>query len=205
VLVTFTRGTGTVVPVLPGFRSIITFDEQRQAVDDISFEPSEYSPLWESFRPRRQRIREFRSVAAACALRGVFQVRDRSVGALEDRAGYGGTIDPSTALYVAYAWAGLCVNADVEPLRQAVRTATQCGFYDLELLAGELTDTKANSGTPVVPFGPMFSQAWDLLEGLRVDHVDMFTALKPTMRNSLWTVFNPPGVKLARSALTQLR
>jgi hypothetical protein len=83
VLVTFTAGTGTVVPVLPGFHSIITFDEQRQAVDDISFEPSESSPVWEPFHPRRQRIREFRSVATACALRAVFQVRDRSVGALD--------------------------------------------------------------------------------------------------------------------------
>jgi hypothetical protein len=101
VLLIFDRGVGTVVPVVPGFLTGLTFDGDELV--DVALEPSANHPRWNEYQARANEVRTLRGFAAAASRQGRFRLEGGEALAVAQRMQFAKGIDPALALYAAYA------------------------------------------------------------------------------------------------------
>jgi hypothetical protein len=104
-------------------------------------------------------------------------------------------IDATLGIYAAYALADADVPDQVRSIRALLRDLYNVDFFDVALLAGTDLQSPGNRRR-VVPFCPMLSRGWSLL---RVKNVSLLPGLleaRNSMRESLWTSFRAPGMKI---------
>jgi hypothetical protein len=75
-------------------------------------------------------------------------------------------------------------------------------LFDLALLGKELTGKRTDASSSIVPFVPLLSQGWALLNSNRVTLHPTLARLEETMRESLWTLYDAHGAQLLREALS---
>ncbi|MGB3675006.1 MAG: hypothetical protein WA988_11235, partial [Candidatus Nanopelagicales bacterium] len=166
VLLTFEGGFGTVVPAVPGFIAGLTV-EGRELVD-IAYEPSRSSDRWDRYRGTADNIRALRALAAAAAEHGRFSLDTADAGTVAQTMQYAKSIDPTLAVYAAYAYHELQQSDRITQMVHAQRDDWGATFFDIALLAGNLAGTSINPAVGVFPFVPLLSQGWALLNAHRI-------------------------------------
>jgi hypothetical protein len=201
VVLRFQDGSGTVIPALPGYLSSLTFEDGELV--DVAYEPSANTPVWNDYAARASDVRSLRAVAASASRNGRFRLDSVADPlAIARKMQYAKTIDPTLAVYAAYAYYDLQRIDNIREMISFLRPVLQNNaFFDLDLLTRSLINTEVKRHSPVIPFIPLYSQGWHLL---RANNVRLHPALKDiegAMRESVWSLFEARGVDMLERAL----
>jgi hypothetical protein len=110
-------------------------------------------------------------------------------------------IDPSLAVYAAYAYHDL---QDVERIRRMsryLRDDIGVTLFDIALLGRTLVDRPVKPDDRTVPFVPMLSQGWALLAAHRLKLHPALAGIERTVMDSLWSLFDANGVAMLIRAI----
>jgi hypothetical protein len=202
--------SSVLLPAVPGFIAALSFGDGE--LIDVAYEPSEHTDRWNAFARRAGELRELRSVIAQAAREGVFRLEGGAALALAQRMQVGKGIDPSLALYAAYAYHGLQQRDRLRQMHDYLRMDLGISFFDLDLLAGALpSDRHPGRRYPPVP---MLAQGWTLLSAFGVSLGDELSQLplegearrrplQGELVDTLWTQFTPAGTKHLRWLILQ--
>jgi hypothetical protein len=199
VVVTFEGGYGTVVPCLPGFITALTVEGSELV--DVACEPSANTQRWQLYQNSANEIRALRGVAASSAQHGRFRLEADDAGALAQKMQYAKGIDPSLAVYAAYAYYDLQTVGRIDEMSRHLRKELRTSLFDVELLARKLVGKQLTAADRIVPFVPLLSQGWALLNAHRITLHPALNGIQGTMRDSLWSLFDKNGVEKLRNAL----
>ena len=199
VVVTFEGGYGTVVPCIPGFITGLTMEDDELV--DVACEPSANTGRWQLYQNSASEIRALRGVAASSAQHGRFRLVAEDAGALAQKMQYAKGIDPTMAVYAAYAYYDLQTVGRIDEMSRYLRDDLGVSLFDVELLARELVGKQLGAADRIVPFVPLLSQGWSLLNAHRITLHRALNGIQRTMRDSLWSLFDENGVEKLRNAL----
>ena len=199
VVVTFEKGYGTVVPCIPGFITGLTFDDDELV--DVACEPSDNTWRWQMYQNSASEIRTLRGIAASSAQHGRFRLDAEDAGALAQKMQYAKGIDPTMALYAAYAYYDLQTVERIEQMSRNLSDDLGVSLFDVELLARKLVGKRLSAADRVVPFVPLLSQGWHLLNAHRIALHPALNGIQDTMRDSLWSLYDKDGVEKLQRAL----
>jgi hypothetical protein len=195
VLLVFENGLGAVVPAIPEFIAALTLEDGQLV--DVSYEPSDNSWRSNEYQARASDLRSLRSTISASAAFGVFRLDEDGGLALARKMQYAKGIDPSLALYAAYAYDSLQRRDLINEMRGYLESDLDLTFFDISLLSGGPAPAHA-----LPPF-PMLSQGWPLLSAYRAELPNSLKGIEVLRVPSLWTLFNPAGVvKIERAILS---
>ena len=198
-VVTFDGGYGTIVPCIPGFIAGLTM--QGDELIDVAYEPSANTLRWPQYQRSANEIRALRGVAASSAQHGRFRLAPEGAQALARKMQYAKGIDPTMAVYAAYAYYDLQALERIEEMSGFLRKDLGFRFFDVELLARRLVRDHIGAAYPVVPFIPLLTQGWPLLRAHQIRLHPVLEGIEDTMRDSLWSLFDSTGVAALRNAL----
>ena len=197
VLLVVEDGRGALLPAIAGYVAELIFDDGELA--SVTYEPSSRS--LDEVAPDVADLRALRTVVAAASRLGVFRperVEDREM--LVDRLRAATWLDPALAVYAAYALASLGESSSVIELRAALQERLRIDLFDVALLAR--TPGEAGPiGDDVFPAVPLLAQGWALLDAYGVELPAALRGVRKHVTNSLWTLFDEPGVAAVRAAI----
>ena len=201
VLIVFADGRGALLPAIPDFIGTLTYRDGD--LSNITYEPSDNSDKWAPLQSQLPELRELRRVVATAAELGVFRpenVADREefVRRLRETKG----LDPTMAVYAAYALHTLQRRDEIAEVDFHVKGALQFSLFDVAMLARTPRGGAPWLSEEVFPAVPLLSQAWALLD---LYDITLPAALQQKrlfrhVGSSLWTVFDPTGVDVVRNA-----
>lgn len=202
VLLRFTGNVGTVIPVLPGFIAALTFEEAELV--DVAYEPSENNWRWDMYKDRAEEVRALRAVAASSSQYGRFRLDQDDAFRIAQKMQYAKGIDPTLSVYAAYAYYDLQAIERIREMSRYLRDDVGTTFFDLALLGRTLIDRPVGPNDGILPFFPLLSQGWALLQAQRVKLHPALEGIESTMRESLWSLFDTTGLdKLAQAMQTK--
>ena len=105
-------------------------------------------------------------------------------------------VDPTLGLYAAYAYSDAGIRLQVRSVRDFMRDDLGGDLFDVAMLARLMP-----ASDRVAPFCPMLTQGWNLLEPKIIRAFSQVSALRPHLRQALWTTFDAEGFDIAREAL----
>jgi hypothetical protein len=201
-LIELSDGTGVVLPVIHEFLAELTFEtiDDDMALIDVRYEPSATSPRWGAYNARRGELRALASTIAAATDLGIFRLTAENALELARRMQISKGIDPSMAVYAAYAYHDLHQTELIKQMQKFMHDDLGVVFYDLVLLSGGASKD-ALGGRRVKPAFPLLSQGWSLLSAFQVRMPDQLRGLEAHLRPSLWTLFDAEGVLTLRAAI----
>jgi len=200
VLMEFENGRGCVLPALPGF--VGTAVLQDSELVNVSYEPVAGSGLWQMHSEEAQRLKRLRSLVAAASRERVFRVERDSASALAEQIRYLKSIDPTLGMYAAYAYHEAGMLGQVEEVAYIMRSQLSVSLFDVFMLAKRPSPQRVELSTAeVIPFCPMLSQGWALLSAKGVRLPEPIEATRQHLSSSLWTLFEPPAVRVLRDAM----
>lgn len=199
VLLSFDNGTGTVLPAIPDFITALTFEDGELV--NVSYEPSDQSWRWQAFQSKEQELRSLRAVIASSARLGVFRLERDDAAALARRMQVEKGVDPTMAVYAAYAYHDLQNRDRLAGMQAYMKDDLHLRLFDVALLARGLDGRQVGSLADVFPFVPMLSQGWALLRAYRVSLPPKLAGLERHLVPSLWTLFDQAGVAMVRAAM----
>jgi len=139
-----------------------------------------------------------RDAVAAASARGVFHPAEEDLERLITAMRIQKDVDPSLALYVAYALSDRGRLEEISDMRYLLKQSTGYDFFDLAMLDETGRVMRAPDRTrpdlPVPPY-PLLAQGWPLLPVLaKADGFERMRAdLMPLRRKGLWTSFTAEG------------
>lgn len=201
VVVSFHGGSGTVIPVLPGFVAGLTVEDGELV--DVAYEPSSNSGRWADYEDRAGDLRFLRGVAAAASRHGRFRLDGAQAPSLARQMQTGKGFDPTLAVYAAYAYQDLQDGEHLEEMSSYLRGDLGAGLFDVELLARHLADQRLGPDAGVLPVTPLLAQGWGVLRAHRVRLPAALDGLEGHLLESLWSLYDPSGVALLQSALVK--
>jgi len=192
VILRFAGGSGTVLAALENYIATVLVDQGR--VVNVSYVPSDNSPLWADYVAEQDRLEKLRALVAAAADHGVFRVDRQNAGHLANHIRILKGIDPTLGLYAAYAYAEVGLLDQVRSLLMYMGLDLAAGLFDIAMLANERAEANVEAASRVVPFCPMLAQGWSLL---RVKNTKIPVAAERAREHllpALWTTFDPTGM-----------
>lgn len=199
VLLCFEGNIGTVVPVMPGFLTALTFEDGELV--DVAYEPSENTWRWDEYKNRAREVRTLRAVAAAASQHGRFRLEGDEALKVAQKMQYAKGIDPTLAVYAAYAYHDLQAIDRIRDMSGYLHSDVGVTFFDLALLSRALLGKAVGLNDTIVPFVPLLSQGWALLAAHRVRLHPALDGIERTIRQSLWSLFDGEGLEMLRNAL----
>lgn len=202
-LLTLSDGRGVLLPVLPGFLGALTFEGGELA--HVVYEPSE-GPApenlerWEQFRHRREELALLRALIAESARHGVFRLEGERAFELAERIRVAKGIDPTMALYAAYAYHELHRAEVLAEMAQLLEEDLGFQLFDVALLDGRLRDRRRQRAHPVLP---LLTQGWALLNAYGARLPQKLEPLRGHLLPSLWTLYAPAGAQLLENTIRQ--
>lgn len=190
---------GTVVPVIEGLLTVLTVEDGELV--DVGFEPSSNHERYWEYGDRLPELRRLRGVAAAASRQGRFRLEGPEALTLARRMQVAKGLDPSLALYAAYAYHDLQQMDLLQSMDRYLRNDLDAGLFDVAMLARRLADQQVDRSLPIVPFAPMLSQGWALLRAHRVRLHPALDGLERSVRDSLWSLYDADGLDQLRRAL----
>lgn len=186
----FDNGTCVVLPALHEYMAGLTFLD-RELVN-VSYDPMDTSPRWETFQMRRQEIWQLRSVAAAASAMGTFRLPAGAAGAqAARRMQLNKAYDPTLALYAAYAYRD---QGKLDRLHDmAGYQADDLGLmlFDVAMLARRIDGKRSGDRGKIFPFAPLLSQGWALLLAHDLELPPAFAPIRDgVITDSLWTLYD---------------
>ena len=201
VLVTFEDQTGALVPAIKDFIAALTFEDGELV--DVSYEISQNTWRWEipEYRQRAAEVRDLRAVAAAASRHGRFRLDDDTAMKIAKRMQISKGVDPTLAVYAAYAYHDVQANERITDMSRYLREDLGITLFDVALLARNLVDRKISAADRVVPFLPLLGQGWALLGAHRVRLPDQVQGIQTTVRDSLWSLYDERGCELLKQVI----
>jgi hypothetical protein len=188
VLFRFTNNTCAVLPAIHGYLAALTFEEGE--LIDIAYEPAATNHRWSAYQERMGELRNLRGIIAAATQNGYFRLENENAFPLARRLQYEKSIDPTLSIYAAYAYHDLQRRDIITDICGYLRSDIGATLFDLELLARRLVDKAVEPNQRIVPFFPLLSQGWSLLNANRVRKHRVLEEVEPLMKSSLWTLFD---------------
>jgi hypothetical protein len=203
VLLVLDSGAGVLLPAVPEFLCALSFDEDGELAD-VAYEPSDNTWRWDLFRQRAAEIRQLRAIAASALARGSFKLEGEDALAIARRMQFAKGIDPSLAVYAAYAYHDLQRLDLLRQMHDYLRGDLGAALFDVALLARVLNKhTLGVDAPPTLGAVPLMAQGWTLLRAFEVRLPAALAALEGLRLSSLWTMFDAAGVQRIRSAFAQ--
>ena len=199
VVLRFKGGFGTVIPALAGFLTALSFEGGELV--DASYEPSDNHGRWGEYQAQIGTLRTLRAVAAAASRQGRFKLDGDDAQALATQMQVAKGIDPTMALYAAYAYDDLQLVDRIRHMQDYLARDLGLRWFDVSLLARSLVGKTIDRASGVVPFVPLLSQGWALLPAHRVQLHPLLAGLQATMKPSLWSLYDGRGVDMLERAL----
>lgn len=199
ILLQFESGAGTVIPALHGYLAVLTFEDGELV--DVGYEPAATNWRWDEYRSRAEELRTLRAVAAASTRHGRFRLDGEDAEALAGRMQLAKGVDPSLAVYAAWAFYDLQDIERIRRMSEYLREDVGATLFDLELLARRLRMKSVDRSAGVVPFVPLLSQSWSLIRANRVNLYPGLNDLGNMLRESVWSLYEPEGVRRLERAL----
>lgn len=157
---------------------------------DVSFEPSSNTVRYrESDERRRDVSRRVRAVAASSSRTGRLRARGEVADAMRELLRSPSGIDPTLALYAAYAYEDLGEIGSIETTSDRMYGDLRATFLDLDLLAGRLNNMFVGADSGVVPFVPLLTRGWSLLRAYGVRLPRFVEELAFTVHDSVWSAY----------------
>lgn len=195
-LLVLRNGSSVLLPAIEGFVAGLTFAGEE--LIDVSYEPSDNTSLWHDYEYRRQELSVLRGVIASAARLGVFKLDGDNAFELARRMQYSKSVDPSLALYAAYAFHDLQRADLIHEMTYFLRGQLNMAFFDLGLLGGYLERKNSASDPEFYPCLPLLAQGWALLSAYRVSLPAELQGIQRYLMSSLWTQFTPQGTTILR-------
>jgi hypothetical protein len=196
----FADGTGSVVAALPEYIGTVVIDGG--TVASVTYHPSENTSRWDDYRNSHDRLFELRALVATAARFGAFRIE----GARDDRSQRGEqladsirvlkAIDPTLGIYAAYAYAEADLLDQVRSVMSFMREDLRTDLFDVAMLANVLSGTKPDERSTAVPFCPLLSQGWGLLQVHKVELLPEIDRARDHLLPALWTTFDPEGMRI---------
>jgi hypothetical protein len=200
VLLRFDGNVGTVIPAVAGFVAAVTVQDGELV--DVAYEPSANSGRWTEFEAKAGEVRALRAVAASASQHGRFRLDQEGSFDIARKMQYAKGIDPTLAIYAAYAYHDLQATDRIREMSRYQRDDLGVTFFDLALLSRELAERDVrNIDHNIIPFVPLFSQGWPLLAANRVRLHPSLDGVERTMRESVWSLFDDRGINMLYAAL----
>jgi hypothetical protein len=199
VLLRFANGTASVIPVIQGFIAALTFEDGELV--NVVYEPSANTPRWSEYQQRMAEVRALRGVAATASHHGRFRLNRDEAEKVGRQMQYAKSIDPTLAVYAAYAYHDLQLNSRNRDMSAYLQNDIGVTLFDIELLGGELVGETVINKHRMVPFVPMLSQGWSLLRAKRVTLHPALAGIENHLSNSLWTQFDEGGATTLERAM----
>lgn len=201
VLLVLEHGGGVLLPAIPGFMCELSFDDTE--LINVAYEPLEHTNRWNSYQTRVKNIRRLRAVASTAAVQGKFKFDKNNALDLDQLMQFKKEIDPSIALYAAYAYHDMQCLDIIREIAGYMRRDLGALFFDIALLARYIDK---HSLTPdenlIAPF-PLMAQGWALLHACEVQLSSNLQVLMDKRLPSLWTMFDAQGVDHIRIAINK--
>jgi hypothetical protein len=220
VLIVFEGSVGVLLPAIPGFLAMLVFDTEDGALVNISYEPTEKFYIddsleyhrWEEFRERRDEIRDLRALVAASTRLGVFSFGastrlgtftydDKDTFTLAKRMQYAKGIDPTMAIYAAYAYDDLGSHDQIEEMQKYLEADLHLQLFDIALLSRFLRKHQVTPADNIFPPFPMLAQGWALLNARQISLPASLAGIEDHVVPSLWTLFDSRGVTMIQTAI----
>jgi hypothetical protein len=198
VLLELKNGTGVLVPAIQDFVAELTFENNELV--NVSYEPSDYSSRWGEYANRLGELRTLRASIAASVGLGVFRLSGDDALKLARHMQIAKGVDPSMALYAAYAYHDLQRRDLIKEMQSYLRGDVGLTFFDISLLSGERPGKAAGLERVVPPF-PMLGQGWTLLSAFRAELAGSLRDLRQHLLPGLWTMFDTGGLAKLAAAI----
>ncbi|MGB8420853.1 caspase family protein [Paraburkholderia sp.] len=205
----FANGTGTVLAALDGFIGSVVLDGD--SVSNVSYVPSQSSPLRGIYIQAAKSIAEMHAVVATSARFGVFRIeggkegRNAAATELASRIRVMKGVDPTLGIYAAYAYADAGLPGEVSSVREILHGDLGVDIFDVAMLAGALSGRGLGGPDGPFPCLPMLSQGWSLLRVRNVRLPEELLHVRDYLRPGLWTTVSEEGMKLVEAALRKDR
>lgn len=201
VLLRFAGGTGTVLAGLENYIGTVLVEQGR--VMNVSYVPSDNSPLWSDYVTEYQRLEKLRALVAAAAAHGVFQIDSENAVVKAHMLRYLKRLDPTLGLYAAYAYADVGRTDQVQSILEYMERDLSAWLFDAALLAGKPVEARRDAPEQVVPFCPMLSQGWDLLRVKPARLPAPALAAQDHLLPALWTTFTHTGMDILAEVIQE--
>jgi hypothetical protein len=188
VVVRFTNGSGTILPVLREFSTHVTLGET--GIRELRFNPLGYSIENEYLLSLRALAGEAMR-AGVLRFEGSAEERRETASRFADTVRMGKGTDPTLGLYAAYAYFNALIPEGARSVHEIMRGDLGVELFDVAVLADDLGNTcGADRLTP--PF-PMLRQGWELLGPKGVSLHPALAEMRPNLTEALWTTFDTEG------------
>jgi hypothetical protein len=201
VLLQFDNNACVVVPALHGYLAALTFEETELV--DVAYEPAATNYRWSGYQQKMRELRRLRAVIAAATQNGYFRLEDADSFGLARRMQYEKSIDPTLSVYAAYAYYDLQRKDTIREMAGYLREGIGVTLFDLMLLGRQLVDKEVRPMDRIVPFFPLLSQGWALLNANRVKRHPVLEQIEPEMKSSLWTLFDERAFDSLRNVIAR--
>jgi hypothetical protein len=192
-------GLVTVLPMIPGFIAALTFEDQELV--SVAYEPSANSWRYPMYHNRAKEIRGLRARAAAASALGRFELSGEDGARLAAQMQYAKGVDPSLAVYAAYAYFARGNAQRIAEMSSYLRGDVGVTIFDLALLSGDLVDRGVKPSDPVLPCVPLLAQGWADLRAHRSKLPTPLRGVNRLVTNSLWSVYRPEAFDKFKTCL----
>jgi hypothetical protein len=199
VLLVLDNGASFLLPAIPEFLATLTMKDGE--LIDVAYEPSENTWRWPMYRDAAKEIRALRAVTAASMVQGVFKVEGDDALLIAKRMQYAKGLDPSLAIYAAHAYHDLQRTELIRQMMDYLSADLGAPLFDVALLARALDKKTVSATSNLISAVPLLSQGWAFLSAYQVSLPPTLQRLQERLLPSLWTMLDPQGTELARSAL----
>lgn len=201
VLLILDDGSGIVLPAIPEFIAALTMEDGELV--EVSYEPSDNTWRWNDFMSHAKELRTLRKVVSSATRTGAFRLEGDDALRLARRLQYSKGVDPSLAVYAAYAYNDLHRQDLVRDMNDYMTGDLGAPLFDIAMFARILDGKTLPQRPPVMGFAPLLAQGWAYLRARSIALPGGLDDLPRTLVGSVWTMFNPEGVKRLRATVFQ--
>ena len=202
VLLRFASGACALVPAVRGFITGLSFEDGRLV--DVDYTPSEYRPAGIEYRRNAAELRRTRAIVATASRFGLLKPEgDEDARGLADRVIELSRLDPSLAVYAAYALLASGQEDFLPRLHASVRAGLGVGLFDLAMLAGVLGGRSPAQAARTRPGMPMLARGWALHSAFGVRLPATLDRLPGYLVSSVWTLFDWRAYEPLRTAMRE--
>jgi len=184
-------GTGLVIGLMPGFRSVVVVEKGRVLAVN-------YVPIDDAAQARRASLSQWQAVAAIDAINARFSLDEDETSPLVShlrslKPNGSRTLNPTLAVYAGYEYARMGKFEDVRRLFQVSLAQQRAIPFDLYLQAYK-AGVRETDHIRVAPRMPMLTQGWMSLGELEERMPDLLRRARQHMLPSMWATFTPDGM-----------
>lgn len=212
VLIEFEGGTGIMIPAIRGQIGFIHVENGRFV--SLAYEPSGHADLLQKvperkqFEARSQRIRDLRDTLQNVVTGGdlIFtDIHPKTILQLIAAIRYGGRVDFSTLLYLAYAaHVSKLSKGALAFLARYMQNQFRFVPFDLKILLS-LARVEQREDLEFAPPFPLLTLGWSVLKATHEELPEGLRELPDHYRNAPWTHLDSLGVQMCRDYLMRLR